>query len=486
MLRHNPSHLVTRRPRAPSQTDLLLQCASAATFFTTHHGQVYASLHLGPSGHQAWPLRSALFQYWLLNRFYNEYETAPGDPSWRAALRILEARAHCYSAPPRPVHQRVAGCGHPLQTIAIDLLNAQSEVVEITAGGWNIVGDSAFSFHYHPGNLPLPRPVPAEPPALNLLRSLLNLPGPQDWLRCLAWLLAALRPSGPYPILVLQGPPGSGKSFAARVLRSLIDPAIASLCSLPFSESSLLTLAHNHWVLAFDHIVHASNRISSALCRLSTGHGFFFNERYHAIEPVPLTVQRPILLTVPTPCYWNPRPDLTDRTLTVTLPAMPPQERRSEAELCSAFEAARPSLLGALCTALSTALRRLDSVHLPAAPRFADVAAWAVAAAPAFGATDESMLTALSPSLAFGAHAHPVVEALCLLMKDRAHWTGPASQLVALPHPPDHPLWPPTPSAFSRHLKELTTQLRDRGLQVTFRRTHGGRRLITLESLPAS
>jgi len=371
MNRPPPPPAATHNPRTVSQTGLLLQCASAATFFTTDHGQVYASLQLGPAGHQPWPLRSALFQYWLLNRFYQEHETALGDPSRRAALRILEACAHCHSAPPHPVHQRVAGRGNPLQTIGLDLLNRHSEVVEITADAWNIVGDSDFSFHYHRGNLPLPRPLPAEPSALDLLPSLLNLAGPQDWLRCLPLLLAACRLLGPYPILVLQWPPGCGKSTAARMLRALIDPAIASLCPLPFSETALLTLAHNHWLLAFDHVAHASNRISSALCRLSTGHGFFYHERYHALEPVPLAV---------------------------TLPSIPPQ-----------------------C--------RLDFVHLPAAPRFADTTTWAVA---------------------FGAHAHPVVEALCILMTDRVRWVGAASELLALPDPPDHPLWPCTPSAFSR------------------------------------
>ncbi len=485
MSRHDPPRPVTRRPRAASQTDLLLRCASPATFFTTDHGQVYATLRLGPSGQQVWPLRSALFQYWLLNRFFEEHDSAPSEPSWRAALRLLEARAHCHSAH-HPVHLRVAGRGQPLQTIALDLLNSQSQVVEITAEGWNILGDSDFSFHYYPGNLPLPLPIPAETSALNLLPSLLNLASPQDGLRCLAWLLAAFRPSGPYPILLLQGPPGCGKSTAARMLRALLDPAAASLCPLPFSESSLLNLAHNHWVLAFDHVAHASKRISSALCRLSTGHGCFYQERYHAFEPVPLTVQRPILLNVPTPFYWTPRPDLADRTLAVTLRPLPPPLRRPETDLYREFEAARPTLLGALCTALSTALRRLDCVRLPAPPRFADAAAWAVAAAPALGATEDSMLAALFPSVSFGAHDHPVVEALCLLMKDRAYWSGSASELQALPHPPDHPLWPSNPSLFSRRLKELRAPLSDRGLQVTFCRSHGGRRLITLETQPAS
>ena len=322
---------VTPKPSPVSQVDQLLQCASAATFFTSDHGQVCVTLPLGPAGRQVWPLRSALFQYWLLNRFYQEHQLVPRDPSWRAALRILEACAHSQPGPRRPVDRRVAGRGNPLETIALDLLNSQAEVVEITADGWNVTGDSDFCFHYTRGDLPLPRPVPADPSVLDLLRSLLNLPDPQHWLRCLAWLVAAFRPTGPYPLLILQGPPGSGKSTAARMLRALIDPAIASLCPLPFSDTALLTLAYHHRVLAFDHIAHASSRISSALCRLSTGDGFFYQERYHALEPIPFTLQRPILLTASTALDWRPRPDLADRALAVTLPPIPPERRRAEA-----------------------------------------------------------------------------------------------------------------------------------------------------------
>ena len=40
----------------------------------------------------------------------------------------------------------------------------------------------------------------------------------------LAWLVQALCPTGPYPILCLYGQQGSAKSTTTRVLRTLIDP----------------------------------------------------------------------------------------------------------------------------------------------------------------------------------------------------------------------------------------------------------------------
>ena len=43
-----------------------------------------------------------------------------------------------------------------------------------------------------------------------------------------AWLLMALRPSGPYAVLGIQGQQGSAKSTLSRVLKALVDPSRTS------------------------------------------------------------------------------------------------------------------------------------------------------------------------------------------------------------------------------------------------------------------
>src|SRR5207302_3407402 len=112
------------------------------------------------------------------------------------------------------------------------------------------------------GQLPVPRPeVPnAESPEFSTSRLLGFLTSSVREISPLRnWLLAALQPQGPYPILILHCPPGSGKTTTARMLRSLIDPVTTPLCALPGRDRAIEKLAHRHRVLAFDHVTRMSN-----------------------------------------------------------------------------------------------------------------------------------------------------------------------------------------------------------------------------------
>jgi hypothetical protein len=393
---HQPNQML----RPDQQVDLLLQTASFAVPFLSDQGQAFVCLALGAKGQQVFPLRSPAFRDWLVDSFYRQYEFPPDDRSLRKVLRTLQAQAFCRGER-RPVRCRTAAsqdpCGEP--TLLLDLNNDQGEVVEITPGRWRVTDELDFAFRRGRGTLSLPKPIePADPvEALNTLRALLNLSADRDWLRCLVWLLAALRPSGPYPILILKGPAGSGKSTLARLLRELVDPSTAPLFPPPLSERQLLANATHSWVLAFDHVSQLFWYISDALYRLSDGSSLLLRERYDEREALRPTLQRPVLLTLAHKRVnrWIPESDLATRALVVELPAISPQRRRTLAGIWRDFHNVQPAVLGALCTATSTALRRSDDIQLDRTPLLADVAAWAVAAAPVLGVGEQVILSAL-------------------------------------------------------------------------------------------
>src|SRR5205085_9157133 len=129
-------------------------------------------------------------------------------------------------------------------------------------------------------DLPAPESPSDDSNPLDQLRSTLNLGAPNStsWLRCLTWILAALRPTGPYPILVLRGPAASAKTYAARILRTLIDPSAAPITPTPRSGAQLLHLARQSCVLVFDHVSRMTPTISDALCRLTSGVGLAYRQ----------------------------------------------------------------------------------------------------------------------------------------------------------------------------------------------------------------
>ena len=66
--------------------------------------------------------------------------------------------------------------------------------------------------------LALPQPVAWG--CLDVLREFVNV-ADDDWPLVVAWLVAALRPQGPFPVLPIHGEQGSAKSTASRMLRRL-------------------------------------------------------------------------------------------------------------------------------------------------------------------------------------------------------------------------------------------------------------------------
>src|SRR5262249_30177683 len=135
-----------------------------------------------------------------------------------------------------------------------------------------------------------------------------------DWRLVVSWLLAALRPVGPYPVLVVYGEQGSAKSSLVRVLRALVDPNTAALRRPPREERDLVIAATNGWLIALDNLSHLPDWLSDGLCCLATGSGFATRELYTDADEAIFAARRPVVLNgieeVAT------RGDLLDRAIT--------------------------------------------------------------------------------------------------------------------------------------------------------------------------
>jgi hypothetical protein len=103
-----------------------------------------------------------------------------------------------------------------------------------------------------------PLPVPERGGSLDELESFINVSRDQFTL-VKGWLLAALQPKGPYPLMVAIGAAGSAKSNLSRMLRALVDPNSSPLNSPPREMRDLYATALTNHVLGYDNLSHLNN-----------------------------------------------------------------------------------------------------------------------------------------------------------------------------------------------------------------------------------
>lgn len=459
--------------RRPSQADLLvtLALAAKAELFHTAGGndaESFATVTVG--GHrETMPVSGRAFRLWLGKLYYEEAGRTPNAQALQDAINVLAGRAK-FDGPEYPVAVRLAEHDG---AIYLDLADDGWRAVRVDGGGWTVITDCPVRFVRIRGMLALPVPVAGG--SVDELRPLVNLLDDADWRLVVAWLLAALRPGFPFPLLAVNGEQGSAKSTLCRLLRALVDPNLAPLRRAPRDERDLMIAANNSWVVAFDNLSGIRPDLADALCSLATGGGFSTRELYTDDGEKLIDAMRPILLNGIEDIVT--RPDLLDRAITVTLPAIDDARRVEEGELYPEFEASRPRILGALLTAVSVGLKNMPGVRLASRPRMADFARWVVAAEAALGWSPGSFLTAYEAnrkgSNALALEASPVGP-LLVKVADDGPWTGTVKTLlVALEAMADDALrrsrdWPATPRKLGGELRRLAPPLRRAGVNVVF------------------
>jgi hypothetical protein len=465
---------------------LAIPCA-AASLFHDPSGTAFADLAI--DGHrETWPIRGKQFRAWLRRRHYEETGSAASADAIRSAVDLLEARAQ-FDAPERTVHVRVAE--HDGR-IYLDLADRHWRAVQIGPDGWRVVTSAPVRFRRAAGMLPLLPPQRGG--SIEALAAFLNLPGPNDFVLVVAWLLAALRQDGPYPLLVIAGEQGSAKTVLTKILRALIDPNAAPTRALPREERDLMIAANNGHILAFDNLSGLPSWLSDALCRLASGGSFAIRQLYTDYDEVLFQAARPAILNGIEDVVC--RSDLADRAIFLALGPIADKRRRTERELWREFEVMRPQILGALLDAAAHGLRRLSRVRLERSPRMADFALWATACETALWPPD-TVLRAYDANRRAAIEgvieADPVAAFVREIMAERSTWAGRASDLLRTriatgEDVPDRTAdWPRNPRALAGRLRRCQTFLRTVGIEIVFSREgRTGSRMIRMTSLTKS
>lgn len=441
-------------------------------FATLTQGEHRENLRIGK--------RSTAFRRWISKKHYDVTGRVLKSSDLSEITSMLEGHA-VYEGPCHKWFRRTAGLEG---TIYLDLCDDEWRAVSIDTDGYRVVSEPPVKFRRANGMLSLPVPSQAKGTQLEeLLRPYLNIHNEQ-WPLVAGWLIAALRPSGPYPILKLVGEGGSTKTTTARVLRSIVDPNKARSRAESRSTRDLMIAANNAWVICLDNLSVINPDLSDALCRLSTGGGFATRTLYTDEDETIFDAMRPSILT--TIEEIGTRSDLLDRSLIIEIPPIKDKSRKTENMFWPDFERDLPKILGAVLDVMSAAIRRLPEIESRTGvelPRLADFHMWAEAGEVALGLKPGTFAEAYAANRETATQTvletSSVIHALLNYLKEKGRLEGTATEVLEtigkLPANislRDKPGWPKNSRGMSSILRRSAPHLREIGF-VAEQKTRG-------------
>jgi hypothetical protein len=281
-----------------------------------------------------------------------------------------------------PVFCRLGTDGN---NIYFDLADAEGRIVEITKDKWRVMSaDEVCPVRFRRPSTMLPLPVPERGgDKLEVLAKLKPFFGvrEEDFALLLGALVMCFNPWGPFPIVLLLGRPGDGKSSIARAAAKLVDPTHLDGSNIPANDEDMAIRAQDGWLLIFDNVSKIDQELSDWLCRLSTGSAYGKRKLYTDSGQTVFRAKRPVIVTAVNDVVKAG--DLLDRALRFELPAL--KTRRTERDLDAEFNSIRASAMGLLLDGVVSAMKNEAATIVENPPRLFDFARWATAAEAGLG-----------------------------------------------------------------------------------------------------
>lgn len=463
-----------------SQVSRLINIARHGELFHAPTGIAYTRFKLNGC-EQTHPVMSLIFEQYLTVTFSKLTGRHVAPDALKRAIKEIAAYARL-EGPEEKIYLRTAGFD---KEVYIDLGTKDWSVVHITADGWKIVPKGPY-FRRSSGMHPLP--IPVRGGSIAELRELINVKDDEAYALAVAFLVAALRGLGPFPVLIICGEAGSAKTSASRLVLNLIDPCEAGVRSPAKEEDDMATASRNAYALAYDNMSGISNDMADVICRFATDYGYSKRQLYTDLDEVSFSTCCPVILNGIDSLAT--RGDLVQRGLVMTLsPIRRYQTRRS---LRAKEEEIMGRVFGALLDAVACSIRRQEEVDMEPyrGARMLDMAQTVVAACPALGWTGEWFMDLYHKNRAEGSRSvlesAPVARAIYMFVaRHDGAWEGTLTKLLHgldAYRPDDDKYWPTNVQALRNKLTRYEPDLRmAAGMEIEYKRSgHQGARIVRL------
>lgn len=380
------------------------------------------------TGHTAFvPVDNVLFKAFLSHR-YRELTNTLRRP--RDLFDYLAAKVDdvLYEQPSRVhIHRRVAGT--LASNIYYFLANDNWEAVRVTTKEWKVSHSKKVKFLKTTADKAQVTPVGGGN-LLDLLRPFINLPE-DDFILFTAFLVQGFSRSSSHYAAIVSSNKGTGKSTLTKMIRSIIDPSESETPLTPTSESDLKVLLSSTYLACFDNTASMSAKFSDILCAAITGTKEAKRKLYSDCDQIILNLHNLVIINgidiVPH------RSDLADRSLLFELRPIKKENRRTDADLWSAFEAKKPQIIGAIFDTLVKAMSILPTLTFDGLERMADAYAEMTAIAVALGVSQSEFQRIFAQNKAKLQDAYnesnEFVEAVVAYMKLHGRVDKPAADL---------------------------------------------------------
>jgi hypothetical protein len=264
--------------------------------------------------------------------------------------------------------------------VEIDLGNNQLTRVRITAGKVELVHKGSDTLFVR-SKLSKSLVMPAEIGNRQLIKKYLNM-HPVAALLFVAWLTYIMAhpkmPTSKYPILLLQGSEGTGKSVLCnQVILALLDPSVVGLQMMPSNLKDLAIAAQNSQVLAYDNVRDIKPFMSDILCVAATGGSMSTRQLYTDADQQVIYLH--VALVLNGIYSFVTQPDLAQRCLPIQLDTIPESARKSESVMARELQDDLPAILKGLYDLVANIFTHLPTAEVTNAERMIDFVQWLAA-----------------------------------------------------------------------------------------------------------
>ncbi|MBN1534559.1 MAG: hypothetical protein JXA20_17935 [Spirochaetes bacterium] len=446
-------------------------------------------------------ITSKNYRRFIRRIFKEDYHKILSDFLVGEVISQLEAEAQ-FDGQKAIIYGRIGKVG---DSIVLNPCWDSAKNIIISAGYWDIVDHVNHVEHVdkiptpqqgtplflHPrGMLPLPFPEKG----VGTLDDFRKFVSCQDddhrFLLIISYIIQCMLWDGPFPILVILGEPGSGKTVATTAIKKIIDPHEAPTMSVPREERDLSTAAGVAWLLAYDNFSSVPQWLSDVFCRFSTGGSTISRQLFTDGEAYIFSAKRPTVVNGISD-FFN-QSDVLQRAIILDFKRIPPEQRRNENELWGEFEQLAPGILYDLLDIAAKVLELLPSVKVERPLRMADFCTVGTAVGVAMGYDEEEFMQAYSRNqqdanevTLEASHIYPYIKKLL----ETGNFDGTPKELLnqlnsIAGDEARAKLWPKTPIVLSNHLRRLAPNLREAGIQIETGRNYQGRFIVLRKDPP--